>query len=158
MKIEKYLPLARATARDMSGNQQEYDDYLGAAYEGLVVAFKNLDPNWSKGESQAYLKRYISGFILNHIRSAQSPVTFSDEEPYEEVLKKSDDRELIKFMLGLLSERQADIFLRYNSLGETQQEIAKTLGVSQVTISKVLAECDVVFRQHLQKTMGKPEK
>lgn len=54
--------------------------------------------------------------------------------PLEQLIEK----EKILELMGLLTERQRDIVILYFYYGKTQWEIAKTLGVSQPTVSQAL--------------------
>lgn len=54
--------------------------------------------------------------------------------PLEQLIEK----EKILELMGLLTERQRDIIILYFYYGETQWEIAKSLGISQPTVSQSL--------------------
>ena len=54
--------------------------------------------------------------------------------PLEQLIEKEQILEL----MGLLTKRQRDIVILYFYYGETQREIARSLGISQPAVSQAL--------------------
>jgi RNA polymerase sigma factor (sigma-70 family) len=163
MNIEKYMPLAESIARKLSGgDHQKYDDYLGAAYEGLVRASNTIDRGLSKGEAVEYLKTSIRGSVLNYIRDTEDigaePLEASGPLQSTNTLKDIENRSTIDHLMSLLSNRQQEIFLLYEGLGYNQTQIGGALGISQQAVAQVLDSCHVIFRQQGYKKEGQPER
>jgi RNA polymerase sigma factor (sigma-70 family) len=162
MNIKKYMPLAEATARKLSGgDHQKYDDYLGAAYEGLVRASRTIDSGLSRGEAVEYLKTSIRGSVLNYIRDTDDiaePLEASGPLQSTNTLKDIENRSTIDHLMSLLSDRQQEIFLLYEGLGYNQTQIGGALGISQQAVAQVLDTCHVIFRQQGYKKEGQPER
>ena len=97
--------------------------YVRLMLEGEDRLMKNRESS-RKGKVVSYHAVSEEWFFL------ASPVL----PPLEQLIEKEQILEL----MGFLTKRQRDIVILYFYYGETQGEIAKTLGVSQPAVSQAL--------------------
>ena len=102
---------------------EEQEWYVRLMLEGEDRLMKNRESS-RKGKVVSYHAVSEEWFFL------ASPVL----PPLEQLIEKEQILEL----MGLLTKRQRDIVILYFYYGETQGEIAKTLGVSQPAVSQAL--------------------
>ena len=156
---EKYIPLAKSITRKLTNNDTQYDDCLGAAYEGLCVAARTHD-NSLGVPFASWARTNITGKVLNFIRGETDnqdpliPIESADDYTHlhqPDNYKQADDREFIGHLLGSLTDRQQEIVLYYYVLELTQAEIADVLGISQQTVAEHVANGYVSFRRQAHK-------
>jgi len=64
--VEQYTPLVKSTAKQITFNNDEYEDAVQNGYIGLLEASKNYDPE--KGNFGSFAKMWVRGAILKGLR------------------------------------------------------------------------------------------
>ncbi|MEY9863796.1 RNA polymerase sigma-B factor [Catenulispora sp. GAS73] len=217
--ITEYMPYARHLASRYGVRGQSAEDFLQAAYVGLVKAVDHFDPDFGSGflafatpTILGELKRYfrdttwavhvprrvqeltselreatevlsqqlhraptvrelavplgvdaaavvdaIDATALHALASLDVPIAVDDGggSLLSDLLGADDrgiqnviDRETLRPLLATLSEREKKILLMRFFRGMTQTEISKELGVSQMQISRLLAQILGRLRAH----------
>lgn len=158
VKIEDFMPWAKALARTYADDQQQYEDLEGAALLGLVVAFTGWD---GKRDFPPYALPSVKGYILNELeRNAPDPAMSWDDvsdtmvELWDRsnVAKDVEDRATIRRGLQGCTPLQAQILLDYRGLGLTQNQIATMYGIRQQTVQAHIAKAEENFRRAVQNT------
>ena len=171
--IERHLPLVRTLARRYAHRGEQLEDLTQVGVVGLIKAIDRYEPR--RGSSlAAYAVPTILGEIRRHLRDSVQPVrvprarweagasvrsvpldlegvTARDAEA-EQRLELGEDRALIASSLRKLARREREIVqLRYFG-GLSQRGIAARLGLSQVHVSRLLAQSLHTLRQEIGRT------
>lgn len=158
--IEAHLPLVRSLACRYARHGEQLEDLVQVGAIGLIKAVDRYDPG--RGPLAAYAVPTVLGEIRRHLRDAARPVRLprsrweaGDPLPFatlgdadgelpdteaEQRLERGEDRALLAAGLRRLARREREIVrLRYYD-GLSQRRIAARLGLSQVHVSRLLAQ------------------
>jgi RNA polymerase sigma-B factor len=171
--IEQHLPLVRALARRYASRGEQVEDLVQVGAVGLIKAVDRFEPG--RGSSlSAYAAPTILGEIRRHLRDSAHPVRvprarwevgeavhavpleadspLARDTDAERRLERGEDRALIAASLRTLGRREREIVrLRYYG-GLSQRGIAARLGLSQVHVSRLLAQSLRTLRQEIGRT------
>lgn len=161
VSVEENMGLAKMIAWKMYqkvGRKYAFEDILSCAHLGLVKAAKRFDE--SKGfKFSSYASITIEGEIRNHIRNSKwysgdrtktfevaDPISldaFDDEElgPLINLIPQDfhgfEKFKLMDLITGTLNEKEIKLIDLSFFKVVKQKEIAKILGVTQVTVSRM---------------------
>jgi RNA polymerase sigma-B factor len=146
-------------ARRYVGRGENLEDLVQVGSIGLIKSSKRYDP--SRGVAfSTFAMPAIEGEIRRHLTSRASSLHIpeqsepvSDEDGAEGseagALTSSDDRLLVTDSVRSLDERERRIvFLRFHA-DMTERQIARTLGMSQAHVSRLLAAALAKLRAEL---------
>ena len=166
--VRSHLPLVRAMARRYARRREEFDDLVQAGSVGLVKAATRFDP--SRGVAFAtFVTPTVEGEIRRQLRdrrkgttAARDPVTLDAEEADAESatdpesLATSEYRLLLAGGMRTLDPRERRIvFLRFHA-DMTEREIARSVGISQAHVSRLLEGALAKLRTELTNGSDQP--
>lgn len=106
--------MEKLTKQEKELLKKYYNASLEAKAQGLIKAYSIMNDALKKGREIAE-------------KQQEKVITEQKQEPIEVIIEKNK-----------LTEKQKELWQRYNTGKETQTEIAKSLGVSQAAICKQL--------------------
>ncbi|HTP20310.1 MAG TPA: sigma-70 family RNA polymerase sigma factor [Solirubrobacteraceae bacterium] len=155
--VRAYLPLVRSIARRYAGRGEEFDDLVQAGSVGLVKASARFDP--SRGVAfGTFATPAVEGAIRRHLSACKRGVALAPEPEGTSAdpvtadaggeagaatgergsLVDSEFRVLLAGGLRVLDERERRIvFLRFHA-DMTERQIARSVGLSQAHVSRLL--------------------
>ena len=128
-----------------SGKLPSYRKYdIEDIWEITLDVTMYLIKNYKEGELSltSYLYNWLMKKTIDQIwRETMNYETLDDKEyipSKEDILKKIQNKNLIKRILDVASDRDKNIIIMYLA-GYSVQDICKTLGISKMTISRMYA-------------------
>lgn len=118
-------------------SRAEQEDIVHAAWERILLRLRRADDTNHPGDEERYGAGWVLTFVnwagLNWLRSTRTRAALLERMPVpEEELHPAHPR--LGLCLEQLPDRQLDILLRIEVRGESQQEIADSLGVHRNTV------------------------
>jgi RNA polymerase sigma-B factor len=174
--IEAYLPLVNRVASRFAGWGERSDDLAQVGALALVQAVDRRDPA-RPGALPAYVSRCVEGEIRRYLRdhaasvrlpravhvwdwddpavaTARRPLRLDDDD-VAGATKALDDQTLARALVARAAQaldcRERQIVLLRFFLDRTQEEVARTLGLSQAHVSRLLDEALAKMRRRLER-------
>ncbi|MBE6032582.1 MAG: SigB/SigF/SigG family RNA polymerase sigma factor [Clostridiales bacterium] len=144
-EISARLPEARDTLTAKLGRSPmiaEIAEYVHCSEEEVLEAMES---------GQAYQAYSLQQAFDEDSDSSEAPVFEKYAASEDRAYKSFEDAELIKNTLAAFSEEEQKVFRMRFLQDKTQQEIAKELGVSQMTISRMEKKLREKFKQEYYK-------
>jgi len=146
------------TAYRITGNAGDAEDVLQTVFLRLVRRGRNADP---LGNFESYLRRAAINAALDVIRSRQSDQTVplpEESANWTPVAPGQNDvsslRQALARAMAQLKPRQAEVFALRFLEGLSNQQIAQTLGISQVLVAVTVHRTRQQLRKELQPYLG----
>jgi RNA polymerase sigma-B factor len=163
--IERHLPIVRVIARRFAGRGEPIEDLVQVGTLALIVAVDRCDPRRER-RFGAYAAVCVDGEIRRHLRDRCDPLrvprrlqqdaavveamrtTASLEDEAETLAAPAAEaledvgiaRALVASAARALDARERRIVALRYFVGLSQTEIAETVGISQVHVSRLLAK------------------
>ncbi len=141
------------TAYRITGNAGDAEDVLQTVFLRMLRRGRNADP---LENPESYLRRAAINAALDVIRSRQAEQTVPLPEEPSDLMQtapaQADDsglRQALSRAIAQLKPRSAEIFTLRFLVGLSNQEIAETLGISQVLVAVIVHRT----RQRLRKQL-----
>lgn len=150
---QKYRPLCRKLARDITGSEELAEECLNDLYLRLWNSIPPERPEALK----SYACRIVRNLALNCLdreRAGKRAGILVELDECAEAVPEAETGEitaLINAFLGTLPERDAMIFVRRYFYSEPVREIAARLGVRENQVSKILHRLRKALREHLER-------
>jgi RNA polymerase sigma-B factor len=158
--VKRYDP-AKVSERATEGVGYIYTTIKGEILRGI------RDRNHTRAIDEEGRRIYKPSILTNSAVSIYEPLGDEGDRTLEDTLgsngpdigeyigEKIANHDLAKAILNIISdypEREREIFTRYTSLGQTQQQIARTIGLSQMHVSRLMTRMvnDVMEKLGLQ--------
>jgi RNA polymerase sigma-70 factor (ECF subfamily) len=142
------------TAYRITGNAGDAEDVLQTVFLRMLRRGRNADP---LENPEGYLRRAAINAALDVIRSRQADQTVPLPEEHSGVMQtaptQADDsglRQALSRAIAGLKPRSAEIFALRFLEGLSNQEIAKTLGISQVLVAVIVHRTRQQLRKQLR--------
>jgi RNA polymerase sigma-70 factor, ECF subfamily len=146
------------TAYRITGNAGDAEDALQTVFLRMLRRGGNADPLENE---ESYLRRSAINAALDVIRSRQAeqtvPLPEEDSEQVPAALVQSDVsglRQALGRAMAQLKPRPAEIFALRFIEGLSNQEIAQTLGISQVLVAVIVHRTRQQLRKQLRPFLG----
>ena len=172
--VRQYLPLVRAVARRHAWSGEALDDLVQVGAIGLIASVDRFDPQRGS-EFLSFALPHITGEIKRHLRDrastvriprrvqeddaegtrrARSPLSLSTDPelgPCDErdVFDDVAPRVLLAAGARALDGRERRIVLLHHFGGFSQAEVARTLGISQIHVSRLYRSALAKLRSEL---------
>lgn len=146
------------TAYRVTGNAGDAEDVLQTVFLRLVRRGRNADP---LENVESYLRRASINAALDVIRSRQSDQTVPLPEEASGLTPAGPAqadvpgiRQALSHAMAQLKPRQAEVFALRFLEGFSNQQIAKTLGISQVLVAVIIHRTRQRLRKELRSYLG----
>lgn len=146
------------TAYRITGNAGDAEDVLQTVFLRLVRRGRNADP---LENVESYLRRASINAALDVIRSRKSDQTVPFPEETSALMPAapvqadfSGLRQALSRAMAQLKPRQAEVFALRFLEGFSNQQIAKTLGISQVLVAVIVHRTRQQLRKELRPYLG----
>lgn len=156
--FRQHHSLVFRTAYRITGNAGDAEDVLQTVFLRLLGRSRSADPLLN---FESYLRRAAINAALDVIRARQADQTVPLPEDASDLMPAAPGqadvsglRQALMRALAQLKSRSAEIFTLRFFEGLSNQEIARTLGISQVLVAVIVHRTRQQFRKELRPYLG----
>jgi RNA polymerase sigma-70 factor (ECF subfamily) len=143
-------PAVYARCRRILGDSAAAED---AAQETFLRVHRHLDEVPEAGEALRWIYRVATNYCLNQIRDRKRRQELWGQAPEllaRELTEALADRDLVRWLIARVPEKQRAVAWLYHVDGMEQQEVADVLGISRRTVVSRLSGFEARARRQLE--------